>query len=345
MKRHVLDSGIAILGLALLFGTTGCHPEEGGRTAGEWPGRKTIHIAVFASPGGSTDLANRAMAGAIERELGATFSVLNMSGAQGGVAAAHVWNARRDGHTWFGMSEGSLAMPVLGVHSTTSRDWNYFVICGTPGILSVPADSPYSNIEELIAAIRARPNQVRMASSFPGTVWHVQYLVMARAGGLQIRWISYPGSHPSQVAALSGEVDAVLTGLGEQVELLRSGHLRPLAVMETEAHRFEGIGAMPPITEAVPELHDHLPLRQYIGFALPADTPAEILEKIEAAFERAMNSDEIRQFARASYSELFGYSGEEAAVLFAERERVLTWLLYEEQIARHSPEKFGIGRP
>jgi tripartite-type tricarboxylate transporter receptor subunit TctC len=332
---------LLLLGLAL----AGCRSEQNAPGAADWPGRKPIHIAVFASPGGSTDLANRAMARGIEKDLGATFSVLNMSGAQGGVAAAHVWNARRDGHTWFGMSEGSLAMPVLGVHPTTSRDWSYFVICGTPGILSVPADSPYSTIEEFIAAVRARPNQIRMASAFPGTVWHLQYLVMTKSAGLQTRWISYPGSHPSQVAALSGEVDAVLTGLGEQVELLRSGRLRPLAIMETEEHSFEGIGTIPPITRGIPELGAHLPLRQFIGFALPADTPPGILEKIEAAFHRAMESDEVRHYAKTSFSELFGYSGEKAAALFAERERLLAWVLYEQGLARHSPENFGIAKP
>ncbi len=334
---------ITTLFIGLFLG--GCDSEPNGRDAGEWPGRKTINVAVFASPGGSTDLANRTMANVMERELGATISVLNIPGAQGGSAANHVWNARRDGHTWFGMSEGALAMPVFGAHSTTSRDWHYFLICGTPGILSVPADSPYHTLEELIAAIRDRPNQIRMASAFPGTVWHEQYLVMSKAAGLQVRWISYPGSHPSQVAALSGEVDVVLTGLGEQVELLRSGHLRPLAVMETEPRRYEGIGELPPISGPLPELKDHFPLRQYIGFALPADTPAEILETIEGAFKRAMDSDEIRQFGEASHSELFGYSGEEASALFAERESRLTWLLYDEQLARHSPERYGIARP
>jgi tripartite-type tricarboxylate transporter receptor subunit TctC len=341
MKKLLLKTGMALLFMALLFGGAGCHSEPGG----EWPGRKAIQVAVFASPGGSVDLANRAMARAMERELGATFTVLNMSGAQGGMAAAHVWNARRDGHAWFGMSEGALAMPVLGVHNTTSRDWNYFVICGTPGILSVTADSPYTTVEELIAAIREKPNLIRMASAFPGTVWHVQYLAMTRAGGLQIRWISYPGSHPSQVAALSGEVDVVLTGLGEQVELLRAGRLRPLAVIDLEPRTVAGLGSIPPITQALPEFEQHLPISQFIGFALPADTPPEILEKIETAFQRAMVSDEITKFGAASHSELFGYSGAEAAALFREREQVLTWLLYEEGVAQLSPETFGIAKP
>jgi tripartite-type tricarboxylate transporter receptor subunit TctC len=339
---HWFNLAFALLLLPLLFGGAGCGSDG---TGAEWPARKSIYVAVFAPPGGSTDLANRAMAKAMERELGASFSVLNMPGAQGGVAASYVWNAARDGHAWFGMSEGSLGLAVLGAHTTTARDWHYFVISGTPGVLSVPPDSPYSTAEELLAGIRARPNQIRMASAFPGTVWHIQYLALVRAGDLKIRWISYPGSHPSQVAALSGEVDVVLSGLGEQVELLRSGKLKPLAVTQTEPYNLEGVGRIPPITAALPQMEQHLPLQQFIGFALPEGTPPEILAKIEAAFLQAMTSDEVRRFAENSHSDLFGYYGDEAAAVFREREKMLSWLLYDEGLAAHSPEKFGIERP
>jgi tripartite-type tricarboxylate transporter receptor subunit TctC len=321
----------------------GCSAEGG--AAGGWPGRRPIYIAVFASPGGSTDLASRAISAALERELGARFSVLNMPGAQGGVGAAYAWNAPRDGHTWFGTSEGSLGLAVLGAHSTSAKDWRYFIVGGTPGVLSVPENSPYRTLEELLADIRARPNQVRLASSIPATAWHVQYLALVRAAGLDVRWISYPGSHPSQVAALSGEVDVVLTGMGEQAEFLRAGRLRPLATMQSEPTELDGVGRIPPVTDAVPALADVLPLRQFVGFALPADTPAEILERIEAAFDLAMRSEEVRHFGSQFHSELLGLSGAEAEAMVRNQERVFAWSLYDEGLATHSPADFGIERP
>jgi tripartite-type tricarboxylate transporter receptor subunit TctC len=329
--------------LTAILAATGCSTEAG--AGGAWPGRQPIYIAVFASPGGSTDLANRAVAAALERELGARFSVLNMPGAQGGVGAAYVWNAPRDGHTWFGTSEGSLGLAVLGAHTTSAKDWRYFIVGGTPGILSVPAGSPYRNLEGLLADIRARPNQVRIATSLPATAWHMQYLALARAADLDVRWISYPGSHPSQVAALSGEVDVVLTGMGEQAEFLRAGRFRPLAAIQSEPAEMEGVGRIPPVTETVPALTGALPLRQFVGFALPGDTPPEILERIEAAFELAMRSEEVRNYARQSHSELLGLMGADAAAMVRNQERVFAWSLYEEGLATHSPAQFGIERP
>jgi tripartite-type tricarboxylate transporter receptor subunit TctC len=329
--------------LAATLVATGCSSEAG--AASEWPGLKPTYIAVFVAPGGATDLSNRAIAAAIEREMGARFSVLNMPGAQGGVAAAYAWNAPRDGHVWFGTAEASLGMGVLGAHTTSARDWRYFLVGGTPGILSVPEGSPYRSVRDLIAAVRERPGQIRIASSIQGSAWHIQYLALARAGDLGFRWISYQGSHPSQLAALTGEVDVVLTGLGEQAEFLRGGRLRALAALQSEPLEVEGVGLVPPITDAVPELAAYLPLRQFVGFALPADTPPETLARVEEAFQRAMQSEEVLNFGRQSYSELLGLSGEDAQRLVQEQEKVFAWSLYDEGLGTISPERFGIERP
>jgi tripartite-type tricarboxylate transporter receptor subunit TctC len=236
-------------------------------------------------------------------------------------------------------------MSVLGAHSTSARDWRYFLVGGTKGILSVPAASPYGSAEELIMAAQSNPDQLRIASSIQGAVWHIQYLALSRAGDLQLRWISYPGSHPSQLAALTGEVDIVLTGLGEQVELLRGGQLRPLAVIDTEALEVEGVGRIPPITDAVPSVASLLPIRQFVGFSLPADTPPETLELVEAAFQRVMQSEEVLTFIRQSHSQALGLSGDEAQQLVEDQEKFFTWTLYDEGLATLSPEEFGIERP
>jgi hypothetical protein len=73
-------------------------------------------------------------------------------------------------------------MSVLGAHSTSARDWRYFLVGGTKGILSVPAASPYTSAEELITAAQSNPDQLRIASSIQGAVWHIQYLALSRAG-------------------------------------------------------------------------------------------------------------------------------------------------------------------
>jgi tripartite-type tricarboxylate transporter receptor subunit TctC len=88
-----------------------------------------------------------------------------------------------------------------------------------------------------------------------------------------------------------------------------------------------------------------LPLHQWVGFALPADTPPEILRAVEAAFQRAMASEEVQNHGRQSYSELLGLSGDEANDMVQTQERVIAWSLYDAGLATHSPAVFGIERP
>jgi tripartite-type tricarboxylate transporter receptor subunit TctC len=330
---------------ALAALATGCVPPDRAVDVENWPGRRPIYLAVFASPGGATDLSNRTIASVMEKELGTTIAALNMAGAQGGAAAAYAWNAPRNGRSWYGTAEGSLSLAVRGAHTATASDWSYYIIGGTPGVLSVPAASPHRSASELLEAARAQPARVRIATSIPGSAWHVQYLMLARAAGVTLQWVQYQGSHPSQVAALSGEVDAVLTGLGEQAEFLRAGRLRPLALMQTEGMTIEGVGSVPAITEHVPGMGAYLPLQQFTGFALPADTPEPILERIEQAFRVGMASEPVAQYARQGYVTLLGLSGEQAREFVRKQERVFAWALHDQELTVHSPAEFGIERP
>jgi tripartite-type tricarboxylate transporter receptor subunit TctC len=333
--------------LALLFtaAMAGCLPPDQAVDVENWPGRRPIYLAVFASPGGATDISNRTIASVMEKDLGTSISVLNMAGAQGGAAAAYAWNAPRNGRTWYGTAEGSLSLAVRGAHTATAQDWAYFVIGGTPGVLSVAPSSPYRSLAELLEAVRTQPGRVRIATSMPGSAWHAQHLMLARAAGVQFQWVQYQGSQPSQVAALSGEVDVVLTGLGEQAEFLRAGRLLPLALIQSEGMHVEDVGDVPPATEAVPELAAYLPLQQFTGFALPADTPAPILERIQAAFQAAMRSEPVEQYARQGYVTLLGLSGEQARQFVGTQERVFAWALHEQELTLYSPADFGIERP
>ncbi len=314
-----------------------------GALAQEWPTRP-INIIVFSAAGGSTDLSNRALAEAMKPYLGVDIVVQNMEGAMGGTATSYVWDAPHDGYLWFGLSEGFFGQCVLGIHPTTVEDWEFFWVGGTPGIISVRKDSPYQNFQELLDDIKERPGEITIATSIPGCIWHIQYLTFERYGGYDLEWIPYPGSRPSIVSAIAGEVDVVWTGLGEQAEFLKAGQLRPLAMYDTKSHEFAGV-TVPPITDFVPELAEIMPLRQCVGFALPADTSPEILDKITGAFVEGMKEKPVLDFAENVYSELYGYYGKEAKDFARRSQSIFAWLLWEEGVAKESPDKFGIPKP
>lgn len=311
--------------------------------AAEWPER-TINIIVYSSAGGSTDLSNRSIAEGLKKQLGVDVVVSNMPGAMGGTASNYVWNSKHDGYTCFGLSEGYLGQCVLGLHPTTVKDWEIFMVGGTPGIISVNPNSPYQNFQQLFDDVKKKPGELTVATSSPGCIWHIQWLTAKKYGDFNAKFVPYPGSFPSQTAAMAGEIDIVWTGLGEQSEFIKGKKLRPLAVYDTKPLEFAGL-TIPPITDFIPELEKVMPIKQFVGFALPADTQKEILDKITDAFKIAMKDEAVKKFGEMKYSQLYGYCGEEARQIASGQQSVFTWLLWDEGIAKISPEEFNIPKP
>jgi len=309
----------------------------------DWPTR-TANIIVYSSAGGSTDLANRAVAQGMKEALGVDVVAQNMPGALGGTAVNFVWNQRHDGYRMVGISEGALGHSVLGLHTSTAQDWEYFMVGGTPGIISVEASSDYQTFDELYAAVKANPGSLKIATSVPGCIWNVQWLLSKDLGNFNAQFVPYPGSFPSQTAALSGEVDIVWTGLGEQSEFIKGNKLRALAVFSDQAVEFEG-RAIPAITDFIPELKNRMPINQFVGFALPSDTPKPVLEKVTVAFNAAMASEPVQQFGTAKYSELTGLHGEAAKQVALNQEKVFAWTLWDAGLAKKNPQTLGIAKP
>jgi len=306
--------------------------------------RRPVNIIVYSSAGGATDLANRAIAEGLKDALEVEVLASNMPGALGGAATNYVWNQPRNGYTVAGISEGALGHSVLGLHKKTAKDWDYFMIGGTPGVISVREDSPYQSLADLMTAVEANPGNLSVATSVPGSVWNVQWLNAKKLSGFETKFIPYPGSFPSQTAALTGEVDIVWTGLGEQAEFLRSGKFRPLAIFGTQTVDFNGI-SIPPITDTLPELEAVMPIDQFVGFAIPNDTPEPLKAKLREAFEGAMKGDAIKQFSVAKASTLTGLSGEAARKKALSQERIMAWTLWEAGIAKVDPATLNIEKP
>ncbi len=324
----------------LLF--TACTPplENSENSDRSWP-TQPIQIACFSAAGGGTDAVNRLIAATMEPELGVKINVVNRTGARGGAALNYIWQQKRNGYNWGGFSESIMPAAVMGVHHTTTRDWTYFMVAGAPGVISVPEDSPWMTLDDFIEAAQKTPNTIAVAASSTGGLWHTKLLILQKASGVQFQYIPFQGSQKSQTAALTGEVDAVLTSISEQSELIRSGNLRPLAMLEEQAFQFSEELTIPTAAEQFPLIRE-IPIKQWLGFALPADTPAPILEKVAAAYEAAMKTQEVEQFAQTRLLTLYGYHGQQANAIASKSERIWTWMLHDLGITVRSPAALGI---
>ncbi len=337
---------LTLLLAGLLAGalSAGCSNDSAeDRDQAEWP-RRPIQISCFAAPGGGTDTVSRTIAAAMGEVLDVRINVINRTGGRGGVAMNYVWSRDHDGHFWGGFSETILPVSVWGGHHTTAKDWTYFLVAGAPGAVTVAGDSPYKTLEELLAAARAKPGAIKAAAAFPGGLWHTKLVALEKAAGVRFNFITYDGSQPSQLAVLSGEVDLCLTSISEQADLITDGRLRALAMVEAEPYEFPGLGQIPSAADAYPAVAE-LPVWQWLGFALPADTPQDVLAKITEAFKQAMDSPQVNNLAKTQRLNLLGYYGPKADDMVRQMESAWTWMLYEQGIVKKSPAEFGIEKP
>ncbi len=339
MKKTMLVVLIVLLTVPALLFAAG--QEETGESA--WPSR-SIQVNIWSSPGGDTDTTNRTMWGIVEEQLGTTVNCNNVVGAMGSVAASQVWNSERDGHTILGLSELLNTMAVLGGHNTTSKDWNVFVFSGGPGVLGVRADSPFSTLEELLSYAKANPGELSLGCAQKGSVWHVQAATFLAAAGVEVKVVPYNGSAPAVTACMVGEVDIVASSFAEQLEFLRSGDIRPLVTMDDNPIERDGLSIRPGV-EIVSEYADSPRVMQYLGSAIPADTPEAITDAWVAAMTAAWESDKMQELIENRGHVPYGWTPDVSRDKLAEIDQTYMWLLVDMGLARESPETFGIERP
>lgn len=317
-----------------------------GITAGAeeaWTPSGTVTIYCISAAGGATDYADRAIAQALGDYWGVSVQVVNQPGGSGGVGASTVWNLDHDGTSVLGFAEPLFCQRAMGVFDQAPSSWDLMPILNTSAVLSVPANSPYETIEDLIEAHSDR--EINMASGTGGSVWSLKGTIFADAAGISFNRLNYEGSVPSQTAALSGEVEYVITGLAEQMEYLKSGKLRALAMIEDEPAEVEGVGTIPAITDTLPNFADYIQPTQCIGLAIPADCPDEVREGFAAAYKAAMESDTMATaISDGNFNNIY-MEQDEAQAFAADQEKVYSWALYDAEVAPEDPSQFGIERP
>jgi len=310
----------------------------------KWPTR-SISVICFSSAGGGTDTWNRAVAAEMQGILGVPITVTNMTGGRGGVAASYVWDHPHDGYLVLGASETLLLLPTNAAHPTTAKDWEFFIAAGAPGCICVRADSPYKTFQEFVDYAKSHPGDISISNSGMGKLWHMKAAMMDLYAGVKFKHIPYKGSHPAIVACVAGETNAVVASVGEVFSFVKAGKLRPLVMTEPESFLFKGYGKVPAITDFFPQLKQYLPLNQWLGYMLPADTPKYVLDKFASAFEEALKSDKIKNLANTRMEKIYGLTGAKAKEFALKMQSRLCWTQYRMGFSRVPPEKCGIPKP
>lgn len=290
--RHTLTAALAVA--VLTVGCAGMRSESGesGEGSAGYPDGPVTLLVAF-DPGGGSDIGARLLAKELEKELGQPVVVENKPGAGGQIGYTALANAAPDG-SLFGLT----TIPGLLVSALDeSREAEYTVDSFAPSALqvfdpvaiAVAPDSPYKTLDDLVAAAKAAPGQITATTTGIGTTEHFALMELNQAAGIDIRPVHFAdGAAASATAFLGGNVDLLLSNVGDAQPTIDSGGARLLAVMSEERSPFA------PDVETTVENGYDVVLGSSRGYAFPADTPDDIVNRMSEAIGTIMARPEFQ---------------------------------------------------
>jgi tripartite-type tricarboxylate transporter receptor subunit TctC len=300
MQGPFREGSMKRLAITILFAIC---VHAGHAVAQSFPERPIILINPYAA-GGPADLLARTVAEGMSESLGRPVVVENRPGAGTALAARAVTQAKPDGYTLFiGGAPSHVVTPAL------MKDANYDGIQGfapiatvanVPNVLVVPADRPYQNVKELVAAAKGAGGKMTFASVGVGSIPQFLGVLLQLRAGVTLIDVPYKGGAPAAVDLLGGRVDMAFLNVPAVLSHVQGGKLRALAV--AGATRANALPTTPTMAEAG---YPDIAMSTWYGISAPAGTPREIVGKLHAAIAQTLNTPTVKQKIEAQGAELF----------------------------------------
>ena len=264
----------------------------------DWPKAKPVTLLVAFAPGASTDIVARSLTQKLSELTGGHFIVENKGGAGGNIASTQVKRAAPDGYTILVHSVAFAVNPSLYADAGYDAVKDFSPVAlgpKTPNIFTVNPSVQVKSLPELVEAAKKSP--FNYASSGIGTTTHLSMERLKSAAKIDIVHVPYQPAAAIN-AVVAGHTQMASTSMPPAVPMIKAGRLKALAV--TSANRSPLLPDVPSITEfGYKEFDDYT----WFGFFAPAGTPASVIEKLNAALNRAMeSSDVVEKFAQLGMS-------------------------------------------
>ena len=276
-----------VLATCLLFATL--VPMAGAQES--YPARP-IRIIVPFAPGGIADLMARMLGKALADAVSQSVVIENKPGGGTVIGTEAGVRAKPDGYTVLMVSAPIATNPglVARLPYDALRDLIPVINLTSQGFLvSVHEKQPYRTFSELVEAARKPGADVPYASPGNGTLMHLVGQVMNAEYQTRFIHVPYKGSGPALQDAAGGQVPMIIDPVSTSLALVKQGRLRPLAV--TNASRMRVLPEVPTVRELG---YPKAEAAAFSGFVLPAGTPAAIVTRLNAEFNRALALPEVR---------------------------------------------------
>lgn len=283
---------------------------------------KPVKLMVGAGPGGGTDIIARMLAEKMTESLKGTFIVENKPGASNTIAADVTAKAAPDGHTLLvATNTGQAIAPhLIKLAFDPIKDLTPIgLVVTVPNVLVVGSSVPVNTVKELVALMKAKPDEIKYASSGVGSTQHIAGEGFDIAAGVKSVHVPYKGSSQAHLDIIAGNVQIMFDTTSSAMGQIKAGKFKPLAV--TTAQRSSELPNVPTLAEAGVSGFE---MSTWYGMFVTTGTPPDVVAKLQSELARIIKLPDVQ-------TKLKGLGGEPGNISPEEFSK----------LNRHEFERFG----
>jgi tripartite-type tricarboxylate transporter receptor subunit TctC len=258
------------------------------------PAKGAMTLVVPFAPGGGHDAVARILAPRLAERLGQSVIVENRPGANGMIGADYVVNAKPDGNT---ILLASPAETVIAPSLYKSMKYNPFTDLApvtladtTPVVIVANPATGIRTMADLIAAAKRGPDGLAYGTPGEGSSQHLGGAWLSHLGGIKLVHVPYKGAGPATNDVVAGHIPLAIVGMAPVLPFIKSGKLNAIAVMSPE--RVTWAKDVPAVAET-PGMAGYA-VSHWVGIMVPARTPADIVQRLQAAFAAVLKEPDVR---------------------------------------------------
>ena len=284
-------------------------------TAQETYPNRPIRMLVGYSGGGGADLVGRSLAARLSETMGQPVIVENRPGANGNLSAELAATLPADGYTMLVITGAHAISQSLytSLRYNLERDFTPVAYVGRVSLVVVvnPA-TKLTTLKALLAQAKERPGSINYGTSGSGSAEHLAGAMLEQMTDTTLTHVPFKGGSDAMTAILGGHIEASITTLQVATKFINGGQLVPLAV--TASARTRQLPDVPTVAEAGGIAGYEL--QTMYGVVVRAGTPKEIVTRLNAEINKALNHPEtIKAFERVTVDPTGGTAEEFGAVI------------------------------
>ncbi len=273
----------AFAGLALSVVATGAVAQMG----------PPLRIIVPFPAGSGTDVVARLLAGELQPKLNQPVVVLNQSGG-GGISATNMTaKADPDGNTIFLTTSAHAILPKVkkDLPFDIVNDFApVMLVCAGPLVLTVAAEFPAKNLQDMIALAKAKPGQIDYASSGIGTAPHLAMEFLNAKAGIKMSHVPYRGGAPAIADVAAGNVPMYFGAPSSGQPFIATGKVRAIAISSATRPTF-----MPNIPTVQEQGIADFNVELWYGILAPAKTPKARIDQLQKDITEILAKPNVRE--------------------------------------------------